>query len=117
MRRNRKRNTRGQKMEHSAQPFRPKHDEKANKSDVGAREMRTPEVRWGVPQRAPRKLPTEAEKLCSEFFNESIAFAEKFAALAGIPHENAPTIQGTIVRQCSELIESARVSALEATRP
>lgn len=75
------------------------------------------DVRWGDPNKTPLRLSPELDQLCDEFLKQGIEFAEKFAELANIPKDEAPTIQGAILVKCSEAITKARLAALELLEP
>lgn len=63
--------------------------------------------------RQEARLPTDLEKICDEFLEQSAAFASRFVKLADLPHEKAPYVEGVIMTRCSEAIAKARVAALE----
>lgn len=55
----------------------------------------------------------EINNLCDEFLEQSMAFATKFAQMAGMPEGRMHALESAVFARCSEAITRARVALLE----
>ena len=56
-------------------------------------------------------ISPELHKLCDEYLEQIVSFAQEFTKLAGLPDEKASPVQNMIVGRCWEAVGMAQIAA------